>query len=300
MSQRVRLSWWWLGLAPFLAIVLSPWVFEAIQVFGRNMAVPGLLEAATFRRVYSRILLLSALFLLIPLLIKRNYRRPVDFGLSGSDEGFKRLSQGFLLGLSCMVLLVGWQLAWGIRRWDFDLSFTQMLGFLLTAGVVAFLEEPLFRGVLLGELKQRCPLGVAVVISAGFFASLHFLSVEGFDKSYQVSWHAGWDYTWAIPLHFFAEERNELRWLILFLIGTILATGVFLFRTLWWSIGLHAGWVFAIKSVPSMVDYIKGSWKFWLPKNLLDGVDCLLLLLVLQIGLLYYGKKIRLPLETAC
>ena len=298
MSRRVALSWWWLGLAPLFAIVLSPWVFEVIQVLARNMAAPGWLEEAHFRRVYSRILLISALLLLIPLLIRRNYRKPADFGLSSGNENFRRLSQGFLLGLSCVGLLVGWQLIFGIRYWDFDLSFVQILGFFLSAAVVAFLEEPLFRGILLKELKQRLSFRVAVVISAGCFASLHFLSVEGFAESYQVNWHSGWDYTLAIPVHFFSGERNGLRWLVLFLIGTILVTGVYFYRTLWWSIGLHGGWVVAIKSVPSMVDYVKGPWKFWLPKNLLDGVDCLLLLVLLQIGLLFYGKKNRLPLEA--
>ena len=213
-------------------------------------------------------------------------------------QGIKKLVQGFFLGWGCVGLLVGWQLGFGIRQWDFDLELSKLLGFFLTAWVVAFLEEPLFRGVLLGELKQRISLGKAAILSAGLFASLHFLLVEGFDEFYQVNWHSGWDYILAIPGHFFSEPKNGLRWLILFLIGSILATGVFVFRTLWWSVGLHAGWVMAFKSSSFMVDYVKGPWKGWLPKNLLDGVDCFILLLLFQIGLLCYGKKVRSSLDS--
>ncbi|MBX7158324.1 MAG: CPBP family intramembrane metalloprotease [Verrucomicrobiae bacterium] len=296
MSQRVC-SWWWLGLAPVLAIVLSPWIYQGVQGVNAIWEGPQWLEEVSFRRVFNRIFLISTLFILVPLLIKKGYRRGEDFGF---QSGARKLFFGFLLGLGCVGVLLGWQMAFGIREWDFDLKWSRFLGFFFSAVMVAFLEEPLFRGVFLKELRLRLSLKKAVVISALVFASLHFLSAQGFGEGYQVSWHSGWDYVLSVPGYFFSDSRNGLRWMILFVIGIILAMGVVLFRSIWWGVGLHAGWVLSIKSAPDLVNYIKGPWKGWLPKNLLDGVDCLVLLVILFLGLLLYGKKTRNTLGADC
>ncbi|MEZ5404789.1 MAG: CPBP family intramembrane glutamic endopeptidase [Verrucomicrobiia bacterium] len=296
MSQRVC-SWWWLGLAPVLAIVLSPWVYQGVQGINAIWEGPQWLEEVSFRRVFNRILLILVLFILIPLLIKKGYRRGADFGFQGKD-GKQKLGFGFLLGLGCVGLLLGWQMVFGIREWDFDLKWGQVFSFFFSAIIVAFLEEPLFRGVFLRELRLRLSVRWAIGVSAFVFASLHFLSTEGFSEGYRVSWYSGWDYVLSVPGHFFSDSRNGLRWMILFMIGLILAMGVVLFRSIWWGLGLHAGWVLSIKSAPDLVNYIKGPWKGWLPKNLLDGVDCLVLLVILFLGLLLYGKKTRNTLGT--
>lgn len=297
MSQRV-FSWWWLVLAPVLAIVLSPWVYEGVQGINGLLDGPQWLEEVSFRRVFNRVLLISALLILIPLLIQKGYRRGVDFGFQ-SEDWKQKLFSGFLLGLGCVGILLGWQMAFGIREWDFDLEMNKAFSFFISAMVVSFLEEPLFRGVFLRELRLRVSLIKAVIISALVFASLHFLSAEGFSEGYQVTWHSGWDYFASLPGNFLSDSRNGLRWVILFLIGIILAMGVVFFRSIWWSIGLHAGWVLSIKSTPLLVNYVKGPWKGWLPKNLLDGVDCLILLVILLMGLFFYGKSTRNALETS-
>lgn len=107
-----------------------------------------------------------------------------ELGFAKGLTFFKQMGQGFALGLVTLLPVIvslyvfkinvphsghAWTAAWLAGK----------LGIAFVAAVaISFIEEPLFRGILLVGLKKKLPVSVAIAISALFYSTLHFLDAN--------------------------------------------------------------------------------------------------------------------------
>lgn len=120
---------------------------------------------------------------------------------------------------------------------------------------VSLIEEPMFRGFLLGALLRQAGGFYAVLVSALYFAGLHFLRTDLRPEFAEVGWNTGF-------LLVFDAFRNLSHvfvdsFLALFAAGVLLGC-VRLFAPgagLGLCLGMHAGWIFVIKLTNSLSHY---------------------------------------------
>jgi hypothetical protein len=155
-----------------------------------------------------------------------------------------------------------------VHVWDQGRSWTlakiaEKIGIgLLLALLIGIGEELLFRGLLLSSLRRQLPVLLAIVISASYYAALHFLKSKTQIPFDQLTLGSGFN----LMVEAFANGLNPDiagAWVALFVVGVFLA----MLRTrvrqsLGLCIGCHAGWVWQIKlskdffNVNSQSDYL--------------------------------------------
>lgn len=115
-----------------------------------------------------------------------------------------------------------------------------------TAVVVSFIEEVLFRGVLLGIFLRVMKPWPAVFSLSLIFALVHFLEPPpGVKVPDPEAVNAGFILLGQILGRLLEPSEFIGRFLGLFAVGVILAMARLRTGSLWLPIGLHAGWVFA-------------------------------------------------------
>ncbi len=211
-------------------------------------------------RVLRRFLMVTVLVLLMA------FRKPLAIGSIAKSglrlgKGWGReLGLGAGLGIGSLalflVLLVGLG-AWGQGTEDSPLA-RVLLKALATACAVGLLEEVLFRGFVLRSIAAGLGARQGLVWSSALYSLLHFFRAKvyvpvGFDPWIGLK-------TLAACFAPIAREPMVLadpsRWnesilpgtVGLFLVGVVLGVAVLRTGRLWVSIGLHAGWVFVLKT----------------------------------------------------
>ena len=132
----------------------------------------------------------------------------------------------------------------------------------VTGATVALLEETIFRGVLFAALRKLTGAWSTVVISAFYFAALHFIRARWTPDPAEI----GWGTAFRVVIDGFAQLANLPvdSFLALFLAGILLGVIRAGFpRGLGYCMGLHAGWVLVIKSAKPLVREIPDAdWGF--------------------------------------
>ena len=251
--------------------LLAPWLYWLAQSLAGTF--PHLAESP-FHRFVNRALLGLALLGLWPLLRSLELRTAADIGLVKPAGQGRRWLAGFALGFVSLAVVAALALAFGARHFADDLSaagFTKnIFGAALTAMVVSVLEEVLFRGGLFGALRRAMPWTIALLLSSMIYAIVHFLE--------SVRWTE--PVTWSSGLAILPQMlRGFTRWhavvpgfFNLTLAGAILASAYQRTGNLYFSIGLHAGWIFWLKSYGTLTRESAGAatW-LWGTHKLIDG-----------------------------
>lgn len=273
----------WIIASLLIAAALAPGLFR----LGHQLAAatasgmyPDVVEwlgkscgRADLARYFSRGLLLSAA-LLGPLLVKRiRFIRRGTINISdrlwkiGWKSAFVKaglglvIAGGMLWSLGSVLESVGVYVA----ERDTPSPAALLRKTLIPAISVSLLEEWIFRGLVLGLwLKFSKPLS-ACIYSSLLFAFLHFLKLpEGVAISNPGAPLAGFELLGRIFLHFAEPQFFVTDFATLFVIGLILAWARVRTGDLWFSIGLHAGWVLAFKGFNLLHDPVSGHpWHPW-------------------------------------
>ena len=240
----------------YLVAVLLAGALAAPQAWNAIHALPpdllhgfaGKVQSMPFHRYLSRSLQVSALVLLWPLLRSLRIRSLREFGLVPNTRPLRDLAVGMAAGALCMVLLLPAQILSGAYLlapdWSARIlsSLPRILG---TALLVAVMEEFLFRGVILGFIRQFAVTWASVVASAFLFASVHFVGLPpGEAGPTDPRWWGG--------LAMLASAGSSLppAGILLGAFSTLFAAGIILgwltVRTgsLHAAIGLHGVWIF--------------------------------------------------------
>ena len=256
-----------------LGALLAPGLFQLAQWAAGEFPAFQSLAGQPFHRYVNRCLLLTALVGLWPLLRALNLADRRALGLTSPFAARRPLALGFALGFGSLLLVALALTFAGVRAPNSGLT-AALVGKLLftatlTAVAVALLEETLFRGVIFGALRRVWPLWAALMASAGIYSALHFFARV--QHTGPVPWDAGLALLPQMARGIIAPE-NRLPALTLLLAG--LALGLANHRTgdLWFSIGLHAGWVFWLKVFKTVtVPGAASGGAFWGTEKLLDG-----------------------------
>ena len=258
----------WVVTSLLLAALVAPWLYQGGKWLAGVAAareLPGVIEwlasacgRANFGRFFDRSLLLSAL-LLLPLLFRRvKHLRRQSGHIAATANGCRstwpaplQIATGCLLAgglLWCLCLFIAWTGALT------DKPSSPGLGKFVSKAVLPALgasvvEEWLFRGILLGLWLRFTKPFSACLGSALMFAFLHFLKPPSgmviADPSHPL---AGFELLGGV-LHNYMDPRFFVAdFASLTAVGIILAWARLRTGALWFSIGLHAGWILAFKS----------------------------------------------------
>jgi len=126
----------------------------------------------------------------------------------------------------------------------------EFLGFVALAGgsavLVGAFEEILFRGVLLTALSRVTGFAAAAVLASLLYAGVHFLGGQA-EVSGAITWYTGYLQVVGAFAQITAHNTAWDSFIALFLLGLLLSW-VREHHGLWWCIGLHSVWVFAIRT----------------------------------------------------
>jgi membrane protease YdiL (CAAX protease family) len=266
LQSEVGAALLWVLGAILLAAVITPWLYQGgkwLAATAEARELPALIESvagscgrARIDRFYDRALLLSAL-LLLPLL-RRRIKRLRHETHTGPDRR-KRYPWRLIVAQILIGCAIAGGLLWAMGLWLETIGayatkptpppFGKILSKVLIPAIAApLLEEWLFRGILLGLWLRFAKPITACIGTSLVFAFVHFLEpADGTVIADPAHPLAGFQLVGKILEHFTDPLFFTTEFVVLFGVGWILAWARMRTGALWFSIGLHAGWVAAFK-----------------------------------------------------
>jgi CAAX protease family protein len=258
----------------FIAIVIvgalvAPLLFWSAQSLAAHGVFPFLAKY-DFETFFHRATLIAAALLLWPFLRISHVRSMADLGLAPNPRWGRDLCVGAVLAaiplLCCGALLIAFH-AYSFRH----IFAWSRFGKVLAASIaVPLIEEWFFRGIVLGVLLRTGRKYIPILVVSALFAAVHFLKAPE-RTSAVVTWNSGLNSI----AHAFGRFGDPMMlvsaFATLFLIGCVLADARVLTRSLWLSIGLHAGWIFGSGTFTLLARRQVLALP-WLGKNLLVGI----------------------------
>jgi CAAX protease family protein len=259
--------------------LLAPQLYFLLQ----KLAPASHLATSPFHRYVNRSLLILALVGMWPLLRSLGAKSWKEVGLTSPKGNLGKWGMGFLLGfgsLACVALIV--LLAHG-RALNHEMTpatlASKMASAAATAVTVSVVEEILFRGAIFGALRRIWNWRWALIVSSMIYAIVHFM--ESAKMSGPVTWHSGLELLPRMLRGFGNLEAVIPGFFNLTLAGILLGLAYQRTGNLYFSIGLHAGWIFWLKAYNSLTSPVEGAniW-FWGTMKMIDGWLAMLVLMV--------------------
>jgi hypothetical protein len=241
--------------------LLAPWLYWLAQAGAASF--PKLADAP-FHRFVNRSVILFALAGLWPLFRELGARSAGDLGLVKPAGQWRKLFAGLLVGFISLAVVAALALAGGGRVLQENLALSKIVEKLLvaalTAVTVAALEEILFRGGIFGGLRRvfdwprRTDLPgwhpgnllrgwrFALGLSSAVYAITHFFAAAR--PAGDVTGASGLMLLPPMLLGFADWQALIPGFFNLTLAGGLLALAYQRTGNLYFSIGLHAGWIF--------------------------------------------------------
>ncbi len=245
-----------------LGALLSPPVFW--------LAHPRLTDAP-FRRVSDRVFLVVALAGLWPLSRALGIRSWGELGYARSWRWWREALTGFGWGVGSFAVAGAALVALGLRSVAPSGSPLQPVTFLWIGLAVAVVEETLFRGGIQGALQRAANLPVAIVLTSAIYSAVHFLKPKGADvAAADVGWLSGFDYLGQVLARSWQAPGVVVGFVTLGLAGCVLGLAFARTGALYFPVGVHAGWVFTLKTYAWLTDAAKPrTW--WGGSTLVDN-----------------------------
>ena len=251
--------------------LFAPWLCRAAQLFAHLFPQ---VASVPFHRFLDRSFLIFALAGLWPLLRSLGATSWRDIGIIPPYGQWNKLSGGLLLGFFSLAAVAGIAIACGGRGMVHDQEAHGIVGIIFsaigTAAVVAALEEILFRGGIFGGLRRVLYWPFALLISSAVYALVHFL--QRVELAGPVVWNSG---LLLLPqkLGGFADFHALVPgFFSLTLAGVLLGLAYQRTGNLYFSIGLHAGWIFWLQIYGQLTTQPSQAaiW-FWGTGKMIDG-----------------------------
>lgn len=284
----------WITGTIALAATLVPWIFR----IGKNLAVSaatrdlsGFQEwlgaasgRAEFDRFFSRALVLSALILLPLLLARLKAIRRANPGRIEPKSPPLPWKTRLAHVISALILAAGllWLLGTALEAAgayvprDELPKLSKFLNKTIYPAIGAsIIEEWLFRGLLLGVwLRISKPLP-ALLGTSFVFAFVHFMTPpEGAEIADPAAPLAGFQLLGLILRNFTNPQFIAAEFATLFAVGLILGATRLRTGSLWFPIGLHAGWILAFKGFNLLHKSVDASplRPLWIGESLRSGL----------------------------
>jgi membrane protease YdiL (CAAX protease family) len=164
-------------VAPLLVLLAALSLACIVSYF----IVLGIDDLISFRQLINR---LAQLFLMLSIFPAMAYLKinKEELGFAPRPVFLKQLLQGFGLGFMTLMpvfivlYLLGINVIDETQLWTAGSLAKYMSINLLIALLISSIEEPLFRGIMITSLNRKMPVMAAIVISATYYAGLHFFS----------------------------------------------------------------------------------------------------------------------------
>ena len=245
------------------------------------------------RKIISKTTLALLVLSIFPLTAYRKMDK-TTLGFAPTAWFLKQLLQGFVLGGSTLLPVFVVLFALDIQVLDTSQPWTAVWLLkktsvsLLLALLISWLEEPLFRGLVLMGLARRLSRAAAIVTSAFYYATLHFLDSKTEPPAQDINLLSGFK----LLAEAFANLCNPA---IYPAFAALLMVGIFLgvLRTqrqtsLGLCIGCHTAWVWQIKMSKALANSNPDADYFYLVSPY-DGVVGYLVAAWLLLVLAGYG-----------
>ena len=255
----------------FGGALLAPWNYWLIQTLATTFPA---LAKNPFERYVTTSMMIVAVAGLYPLLRSLNIKSLRETGLVNPKGHGKELLAGLSLGLVSLATVAGLVLLSGARDLDFSLSTSRLVRRLSIAAIsaagVAVIEETLFRGGIFGGLRRVIKWPFALIVSSMIYSGVHFLEDAAFKEA--ITWHSGLE---LLPRLFGGGDPwSEVlpRFVNLTVAGMLLGLAYQRTGTLWFSIGLHCGWIFCLATYRALTESVQGTSRWlWGSGKMIDG-----------------------------
>ena len=278
-------------LAPLLYWLVQSLAHAFPHLFGDFFTK---IAAAPFHRYVNRAILGIALIGLWPLVKSLGFTSLSEIGLVKPSGQLKKLGGGFLLGFISLAIVAGLAFACHARQLNPKLSDGQIAQKLLSAAggaiIVAILEEILFRGALFGTLRKVFHWIFALVLSSMFYALMHYF--ESAKSTDTVTWLSGLQLLPLMLRNLGNFQAAIPGFFNLTLAGMLLGWAYQRTGNLYFSIGLHAGWIFWVKAYAIVTSLTPNANAWWWGTGRMAIVNGWVALPVLLAALIVFGWTI--------
>jgi membrane protease YdiL (CAAX protease family) len=264
-----------------VAIVVAPIAAVAVASAGWRFPFPRI-----FDRTVMLTLLLAMLWaardLQLGALLAHGFRHP-------AKESSIRTLRGLVVSFCAIAILFVLALtAGGSGAADFGKVASRIPGFILSAIVIAIIEEGFFRAFLLGGMRGDFGNIGALLASSAFYAVAHLVRSPARFYVTQYEPTAGL-MTLAHSMDQLSHPATAIPTLIgLFLLGIVLGRAFLITGSVYFSIGLHCGFVLGAKLWPKIV-LGRATLPWWIagtgPVPLISGPAAWALAIVILISL---------------
>ncbi len=236
------------GLVPFFVLLAAILLSCSLGY----ILVQNIGDTLPFRQILTR---LTQIFLLLSIFPMMRYLRidKVALGFPSWWVFLKQLPQGFGLGFIVLTpvfivlsLLNINQIDYK-QEWVVDLLVKNSIMYLMMALLISVMEETLFRGMVLVGLKKKLPVQVAIILTAIYYAGLHFLIIKTNLSVQDINFFSGFRLLGEAVSNLL-NLNNQPAFFALLMVGIflgVLRTQVT--SSLGLCIGCHTCWVWQIK-----------------------------------------------------
>jgi uncharacterized protein len=227
----------------FLACLLTPPIFSLLSLYWENFPYP-------FSRVFDRVAMLLAALLI--LFLRKDFRPERIRTLYSIGNWPNRIGYflgGLIICLSLSISTLPVVVGTGDLLWtDAPTSRVIQKGLVTipAAVLISIIEETFFRGLLLLALLDKFKFWQSAVLSSILYAVVHFIApVKGWQYP---GWHpfVGFEYITEVFARY-TEPGIIYAVFGLLLVGLTLCYAYRKSRSLYLCIGMHTGWVIAVK-----------------------------------------------------
>ena len=281
----------WFFLTYFGAFLAAALVAPLVYLWIRGMEVPAgedsviaYLQGKPIDKYVDRFRLLFALVAMIWMISACGLWG--RFGFAWGRNGLRTLGWSILWGVLTLGTVVLGQALFAGPVTEGTLGAGRVVEVVLAALagglIIGWLEEAIFRGMVLRMFATAMKPGLAVILSAAVFAAVHFKSVpDGLGEPFH--WYSGFFVAAYQSISVFLTVE-VLDFANLFLVGVVLNLVFLRTGSLIGCMGLHAGWVLVRNTWGELVD-IPERTRIWGTESIVDGWASLILLAILVIAL---------------
>jgi uncharacterized protein len=230
------------GLAA--AAIISPFVADAVAAMGFRFPFP---------RIFDRTVMVTLLAAMLVCSRSMGFPALMREGFAAPRANLSRLLSGLAIAVAAIAILFALAFASGAGA---DAScgavIARAIKFVIPAFAIGIIEEGFFRAFLLGGMRRDCGSRAALAVTSAFYALAHLVRSPA--HYYLVGFHP------AAGFHNLVASAAQLGHPVtaaptlvgLFLLGMVLGEAFLTTGTVWFSIGLHAGFVLGAKTWPGV------------------------------------------------
>ena len=227
-------------VAVVAAALIAPWVGAFVDVLGFRFPFP---------RIFDRIVMITLAVVMIRSAKPLKLGARLKAGFANPVANLGRVARGFAIAIMAVAAI--WTAATVISGSGVAGSLkllTHLPGTLAAALLIAIIEEAFFRAILLDGMRDDFGSRPALVLSAAVYALAHLVRAPARFQLHGIHPLAGLGVL-AASFGQFSDPAAVIPPLIgLFLLGLVLGQAFLLTGTVYFSLGMHAGFVVGAKS----------------------------------------------------